>query len=68
LTSNEVAAVLRANDGNSVHVTYDDGTVEVVDVAGVDNEGFLHSWPEGIEPRGWWTRFESVKLVEVLDS
>jgi len=34
-----------------------------VDVHDVDQEDFLHSGPDGIEQRDWWTRFEDVAAV-----
>ena len=60
----EVRAVLTANEGRRVRVTFADGMVQSVDVHSVDDEGFLHSGPDGIDPASYWTRFESVTLVE----
>jgi hypothetical protein len=65
MTPHEVRASLLANEGKRVHVTYADGVVESVDVHSVDDEGFLHSGPGGVEPAHWWTRFDSV--VHVAD-
>ncbi|MCU1287264.1 MAG: hypothetical protein JWO13_3614 [Acidobacteriales bacterium] len=67
MTSKEIVALLHANYGKRLRVTFDDGTVQSVDIVSVDSEGFVHSGPDGIEPDHWWTRFESVKLVETLD-
>jgi hypothetical protein len=64
MTPAEIAAVLLANQGRRVRVTYIDGVVESVDVHSVDDEGCLHSGPDGIEPAGWWTRFDSISDVQ----
>jgi hypothetical protein len=68
MTPDEVQRVLRANKGRRVRVTYVDGVVEAVDVAGVDDEGFVGSGPDGVEPSGYWTRFDSVNHVEPVKS
>jgi hypothetical protein len=60
MTRDEVAAF----DWKRARVTFDDGVVQLVDIQGVDDEGFLHSGPDGENPRGFWTRFESVRLIE----
>lgn len=64
MTQEEIIAALHAAAGKRIRVTYDNGTVESVDVAAVDDEGFLHSGPDGIEPAMWWTRFISIRHVE----
>ena len=51
-----------------VRVTFVDGVLQRVDIAGVDDEGFVHSGPDGANPRGYWTPFESVTRVEAVGS
>jgi hypothetical protein len=60
MTPEEAKAALQANQGKRVNITYIDGVTESVDVHSVDDEGCLHSGPEGIDPAYWWTRFESI--------
>jgi hypothetical protein len=50
-----------------VRVTWEDGESQNVDINGVDDEGFLHSGPNGTEQREWWTRFESVAALANAD-
>ena len=64
MTATEILDALKANIGKRVRVTFDDGIVQSVDISSVDEEGFLHSGPDGIDPHGFWTRFEGVTLVE----
>lgn len=66
MTPEEVRRALLQNEFRRVRVTFADHVIQSVDIAAVDDEGFLHSGPDGAEPRGWWTRFESVLLVEPL--
>jgi hypothetical protein len=65
VTPQEVATVLRAHVGKRVRLTFDDGVVQSVDVGSVDDEGVLHSGPDGVEPKYYWTRFEAILQVEV---
>jgi hypothetical protein len=65
MTPDEVAVVLRANVGKRVRLTFDDGLIQSVDIGSVDDEGVLHSGPDGAEPEYYWTRFEGITLVEV---
>jgi hypothetical protein len=58
--------VLSANLEKRVSITFTDGIVWNVDIRSVDQEGFLHSGPDGIEPDGYWSRFGSV--VEVRNA
>jgi hypothetical protein len=70
----EIAATLRANEGRRVRVTYWDDLVECVDVSSVDDEGFLHDWPDGaagglyggqcVAPGKYWSRFGNIKTVD----
>ena len=65
----DLAAVLRANEGKRVRITFDDGVVWSADVASVDDEGVLHSGPDGTNPRAWWTRLSRWRLLKrVADS
>jgi hypothetical protein len=56
----EVMAFIAANEGKRVRLTYTDGEVESVDISSVDEEGFVHSGPDGENQDGFWTRFEYV--------
>jgi hypothetical protein len=64
MTATEILDALNANIGKRVRVTFDDGIVQSVEISSVDEEGFLHSGPDGADPHGFWMRFESVTLVE----
>jgi hypothetical protein len=58
--------VLFANLEKRVRITFTDGIVWNVDIRSVEQEGFLHSGPDGVEPDGYWSRFDSV--VEVRNT
>lgn len=59
-------AALATHVGNRLRVTFVDGMTQAVDIASVDDEGFLHSGADGTEPGTYWTRFDSVtKLVRL---
>jgi hypothetical protein len=64
MTATAILDALKANIGKRVRVTFNDGIVQSVEISSVDEEGFLHSGPDGAEPHGFWTRFEGVTLVE----
>jgi hypothetical protein len=64
MTATEILDALNANVGKRVRVTFDDGVIQSVEINSVDEEGFLHSGPDGTDPDGFWTRFEGVTLVE----
>ena len=66
MTRDEVAARLRAVKGKRVRVTFDDGVTQDVDISSVDDEGFVHSGPDGADPAGFWSRFEGVTRIEDL--
>jgi hypothetical protein len=68
MTATEIFDVLNANIRKRVRVTFDDGVVQSVEISSVDEEGFLHSGPDGTNPDGFWTRFEGVTLVEPENS
>jgi hypothetical protein len=59
----EIRAALKANNGKRVRLTYTDGEMEIVNISSVDDEGFVHSGPNGENQDGFWTRFESVSNV-----
>jgi hypothetical protein len=67
VTLAEIIEFLRAQEGKRVLVTWSDGVSQRVDINAVDDEGFLHSGPEGIEQRDWWTRFEDVKALAPVE-
>jgi hypothetical protein len=64
MTATEILDALSANIGKRVRLNFDDGVVQSVEISSVDEEGFLHSGPDGTDPDGFWTRFEGVTLVE----
>ena len=49
LTTDDVKEVLRANEGRRVRLTWDDAETKSVVIAAVDDEGVLHSGPNGDE-------------------
>lgn len=64
MTPEEVKRVLLESAGQRVRITFRDDVVQSVDIASVDDEGVLHSGPDGVDPAFFWTRFESIRLVE----
>jgi hypothetical protein len=60
MTRKEVKAFLLANEGKRVRVTYADGLIQSVDVVSVDDEGFVHSGPDGETPQGFWSDFDGI--------
>lgn len=60
MTRDEIAAIVEVSSGRRIQITFSDGVTQSVDVAAVDDEGVLHSGPEGNEPAGYWTRFENI--------
>ena len=64
MTLKEIKAVIHANVGKRVRVTLENGVVQSVDITSVDEEGFVHSGPDGHNPDEYWTPFDGVKLVE----
>jgi hypothetical protein len=64
MISEEIQTILTTNVGRRVRLTWDDGTTQAVDIGSVEDEGFLHSGPGGIEPNFWCTRFDSVLRIE----
>jgi len=64
VTTEEIKAALHANEGKRARVSFRDRVTQSVDIAAVDQEGVLHSGPDGVEPARYWTRFESIDDVE----
>lgn len=68
MTYDEVKQRLTASAGRRVRVTFCDGAAQTVEVGSADDEGFVHSGPDGRDPDRYWTRFESVINVEADDT
>jgi hypothetical protein len=66
MTLDEVKAILRANEGRRVRITFRDGVIQYVDINSADTEGFLHSDPEGTGQKHWWTRYEDIKFIDCV--
>jgi hypothetical protein len=64
MTPEDVRDALLRNVSKRVRVSFADGVVQNVDVSSVDDEGFVHSGPDGEKPSHFWTRFESVTYVD----
>lgn len=64
MTPSDVRAMLTANVGKRVRITFDDGVVQSVDIHSIDDEGFLHSGPDGLDPAYYWTRLGSVVAID----
>ena len=64
MTPEEIANTLNAYIGKRLRITFDDAVVQSVEISSVDEEGFLHSGPDGSDPDGFWTRFEGVVSIE----
>jgi hypothetical protein len=64
MTRDEVITVLSANRGKRARVTFSDDVGWWCDITNVDDEGFVHSGPDGNEPASYWTRYDDVLLVE----
>ena len=64
MTRDEIRPIVEASGGRRLRITFSDGVTQSVDVAAVDDEGVLHSGPDGSEPKGYWTRFESIVAIE----
>jgi hypothetical protein len=67
MTREEIATALRDVEGRRARVTFDDGTILLVEIHSVDDEGFLHT-ADGEDPPGYWTMFESVRSIEPVNS
>jgi hypothetical protein len=64
MTVEQVKETLRTHEGRRLRITYFDDKSWSVDVDGVDEDGFLHSGPEGAGQRHYWTRYEDVKFID----
>ena len=64
MTRDQIKAIVEASSGRRLRITFSDRVTQSVDVAAVDDEGVLHSGPDGSEPKGYWTRFESIVAIE----
>ena len=64
MTLEEIEAVIQANVGKRLRLTLQNGAVQSVEISSVDDEGFVHSGPNGENPDGYWTPFEEVKRAE----
>lgn len=64
MTRDEIKSIVDVSGGRRLRITFSDGVTQSVDVAAVDDEGVLHSGPDGSEPKGYWTRFESIVAIE----
>jgi hypothetical protein len=64
MTRDEFRAIVDTGSGRLLRITFSDGVTQSVDVAAVDDEGVLHSGPDGSEPKGYWTRFENIVAIE----
>ena len=64
MTEKEIIEVLRTNIGKRLRVTFEDGTIQSIDISSVNEEGFVHSGPDGDNPDGFWSRFEGVIAIE----
>jgi len=63
MTVKQIRDILFKNMDKRLQITFADDVVQSVDINAVDDEGFLHSGPDGIEQRFWWTRFEDIKSI-----
>jgi hypothetical protein len=65
VTRDEVVGCL-GSEGKTraVRITFSDSVVQLVDVSCVDEEGVLHSGPNGAESQGYWTRFADITAIE----
>jgi hypothetical protein len=64
MTRDEIKAVVEVGNDRRFRITFPDGVTQSVDVAAVDEEGVLHSGSGRREPKGCWTRFESIVAIE----
>lgn len=64
----DVVDILKENIGKRLRITFSDGVIQSVIIDSVDDEGFLHSGPDGNDPQDFWTRFEDVTLLESVEN
>jgi len=67
MTPEEAKVVLYAHEGKRLRITFIDGTTQNVDIHSADDEGFLHSGPDGEKPAAFWTRFDAVKQIDTIE-
>jgi hypothetical protein len=65
MTPKETESFLHANSDKRLRVKFGDGVIHFVDVHSVDDEGFLHSGPDGEKPAHFRTRFEDVAEISL---
>ena len=63
MTVKQIRDILSASIGKRLQITFADDAIQCVDINAVDDEGFLHSGPDGIEQQFWWTRLEDIKSI-----
>ncbi|HEY8996640.1 MAG TPA: hypothetical protein VIM60_02005 [Edaphobacter sp.] len=64
MTVEQIKEILRTYTGMRLRIIYFDDKAWSVDVDCVDEDGFLHSGPEGAGQRQYWTRYEAVKFID----
>jgi hypothetical protein len=64
MTPKEIIEILNANIGKKLRIAFSDGVIQSVEISSVDDEGFLHSGPDGGDPQAFWTRFEDITFIE----
>lgn len=68
MTRKDVEAILSPKVGEKIdrrfRIKFSDGVTQSVNVDSMDDEGVLHSGPDGTEPQGYWTRFEDIDAIE----
>jgi len=62
--ADEIQSVVKANVGKKVRVVWNDRIIQWVDVASCDDEGFMHSGPDGENPSTYFTRFDTVERID----
>jgi hypothetical protein len=68
MTFEELFKILNANIGKRLRITFSDGVAQTVEITSVDEEGFVHSGPDGVDRDAFWTRFEDVSVTEQENS
>ena len=68
MSPEEVEAFVRANPRKMAQLTWADGEVQSVLIDCADQEGFLHSGPNGKDPRYFWSRFGDVISAEIVEA
>jgi len=68
MTRDEVMNRLAEFKKGRIRITYSDGVVESVDIHSIDEDGILHSGPDGKEPARWWTHFGYIKAIDSVEN